>query len=598
MARNVFLNIDDDVSKATVRLKKEKSADVVLVLPKGSLLLANPANLKALKKQADLLAKKVAIMTRDEKGRLYAREAGFGIQELDYLNRKTAGMNDVAPKTRRKQIPVQPKSDSSETVEAEVEPLLEAGPATTLAGGFGLAEPPVEEDAAAPAQGSAPTAPGAPAGESWPRIEMRPAAAEELQRIFEQPGVPAPAGREPKPLLLDPKVQAKSRPRRFLRNSVFVAVILFILIVVFVLPSAEITVFARTQPIVRDFQIAIDKNLTAANSDQLAVPGKLIGDAQDFSVQFDSTGQLNVGTAARGTVQIYNFTGRILKLGAATTTLTIGTKTFHFTNDAASIKPTRYFPGTKNPDPASLGPEVQIVADQPGEDSDFPAGNRAEIHNQVLGTIPQLLYAKVVTPVDNGTSRFRSVVTQQDLDNARKAFSQKFLDMERQKYAAQNLAILDSGANLQLQSLSFDQKAGDQAQKFTAVGHGAFSALAFDPDQVRNLVEQRIDVTLDSGKYLVTGTGSEKISEDFKNIDLNAGSGVLNLHFQSLVAASIDTAGIAAKVNGKTALQLKEMLLSDPNIDAVDIRFSPFWVQSVPSFSGRIKVNSKLNQSE
>lgn len=552
MAKNIFLNIDDDVAKAVNRIQKEKSADLTLVLPKGSWLLANPANLKLLKKQAELLGKQIAIMTRDEKGRQYAAQHGFEIKEPDYINRGRTNF-DVGAKSK----PQAPNENQA-------------------------AEPPVIE--------TPQTTPAMPAAEPVAASFMP--AAEELQKIFEDS---PDQSQQQKQLLLDPDLKTVNRPRRGLRAAVFAAVILFILILVFVLPSAEITVFARTQPISRDFQISADRNLAAPNLDQLAVPGKLLGDDQDYAVKLNATGQLNVGTQARGTVQIYNFTGRVLKLGAATTTLTIGTKTFHFGADVLSIKPTRYFAGTKDPDPASLGPEVQIIADQPGEDSDFPAGDRAEIHNQILGTIPQQLYAKVVTPVDNGTTRLRTVVSQQDLDNARKNYLQAFTDMERKKYAAQDLTILDSGTNVQLVSLNFDQKAGDETQSFNASGHAIFSALGFSADQVRNLIEQRINLTLGASQYLVTG-GSENITETFRNLDLNSGTGSLDVHFESTVAAKIDTAGIASKINGKTAPQLKELLLSDPNIDAVNIKFQPFWVRSVPSFSGRVKVDARLSQ--
>ena len=312
-------------------------------------------------------------------------------------------------------------------------------------------------------------------------------------------------------------------------------------------------------------------------------------------MDFDATGQVNVGIAARGTVQIYNFTGQILKLNAATTTLSIGTKSFHFGADITGIKPTKYFSGTKDVDPASLGAEQQITADQPGEDSDFPVGTRLEIHNQVLGTAPQLLYAVVKTAIDNGVSKFRTSVSQQDLDKARTVFAAKFTDQEKQKYSVENLTILDSGSNLQVPNLTFSQNVGDQVQKFTASGQVIFRAVAFDPDLVRNTVEQKINLTLDPSKYLVTGS-AENITENFRTFDLNAGTGTIDVNFSSTVAAKIDVTAIKGQINGKTASQLKEILLSNPNINAIQVKFSPFWVQSVPWFSGRVKVQAELQK--
>jgi|SRR5579872_459479 len=560
MPKNIFLNIDDDVSKAVLRVTKERSVDLTLVLPKNSWLLSSSVNLKLLKKQTDLLGKKIGIVTRDERGRKYAAANGIEVREPDYLNGKRLSM-DLAPKARK--------------IEADK---------------MVFPQPPLEIPAA-PQMQELPVAPAPSMAIPAPDQKTTAFAdAAELKRAGQAPRI-----KLEKNELYQTKSKSSLKTRSLLRNSIFAAVVLFILIVVFVLPSAEITVYAVTQPIIRDFQISVDKNLSDPNQEQLAVPGKLIGDSQVLSMQFDATGQNNVGNHARGTVQIYNFTGQTLKLNATTTTLTVGTKSFHFVSDLSGIKSTRYFAGTKDVDPASLGPELQIVADQPGEDSDFPADTRLEIHNQVLGTAPQLLYAKAKSSIDNGTSRFQTEIGQADLDNARKALISNFLSSEKQKYAAQDLALLDSGSNLQLQNFSANQKVGDQVQKFTASAQGILNGLAFNPDVVRNMVEQRINLTLDSSKYLVTGA-NEKITEAFRTLDLNAGTGIVDVHFESIVGAKIDTAGISSEINGKNANQLKELLLSNPNIDSVDIKFAPFWVRSVPRFSGRVKVITKLRQ--
>src|SRR3989344_4695865 len=79
---SVYINLDDDVSKITARLKHLFAKQVVLVCPKRCFLFSDSINLRLLKKQAEVLDKELFILTMDEKGQLYAKEAGFKLKFL------------------------------------------------------------------------------------------------------------------------------------------------------------------------------------------------------------------------------------------------------------------------------------------------------------------------------------------------------------------------------------------------------------------------------------------------------------------------------------------------------------------------------------
>src|SRR5690242_4291351 len=96
MTPSIYINLEDDVSAITARLKKERSAQAVLVCPKRCFLFSDPINLKLLKKQTDLLGKEVFVLTMDEKGRAYAQAAGFGLRTLPGTAR-SHGVSDIQP---------------------------------------------------------------------------------------------------------------------------------------------------------------------------------------------------------------------------------------------------------------------------------------------------------------------------------------------------------------------------------------------------------------------------------------------------------------------------------------------------------------------
>jgi len=82
MVKSIYLNLEDDVAHISAKLKRALGDELVLVVPKKSQLFSDSINLRLLKKQADLLGKKVAIMTMDEAGQMYAKEAGFALKHL------------------------------------------------------------------------------------------------------------------------------------------------------------------------------------------------------------------------------------------------------------------------------------------------------------------------------------------------------------------------------------------------------------------------------------------------------------------------------------------------------------------------------------
>jgi hypothetical protein len=80
----------------------------------------------------------------------------------------------------------------------------------------------------------------------------------------------------------------------------------------------------------------------------------------------------------------------------------------------------------------------------------------------------------------------------------------------------------------------------------------------------------------------------------FKSLDLDKGVGVLVVKYQGTVVFNTDPKEIEATARGKSIEELKDLLLSDPRIDGVDIDLKPFWAKSLPNLSGRIDVQTKV----
>ena len=538
MAKIIYVNIDEDVTRAGRKLNREPSTDVVLVFPKQSLIFADQANLTELKEHADEAGKHVTVVTADQKGQLFARNAGFDLGDISMLRTRGASMDTV-----HRHVPQRPVKVHI----APVEP-----------------KPPVRQT---------PVRQAPPHEETFARHTFEP-----LPDVTED----------------SDEKQSRSWAGYFIGAAVLGGILLAVLAIV-VLPQASLVVYLRTQTISRDITVAVSKDAPQFDSQNLTLPGQLTSSDQTQTVQFNASGKQNVGTQATGTVQIYNFTKKTLKFDAATTTLTVGTSVYHLVSNISGITPTKMIPGTTNVDTASLTAPVQVIADQPGDTYNLPALTRFEIHNQVLGTIPQQLYAQNPDPVQGGISRFRTIVSQQDIDTAGKQLQQAVEDAAKQQALTdKGLTLIDSGANVQVKSVTFDHTVNQAGESFSGTITAHVTGLAFNQDQLKALIEQRINTTLDQNTYLVTDQ-KEDITGQFNTVDLASGTGSMAVHFASLVAAKKDTKAISAEIIGKSPEQVKEVLLQDPDVDSVSITLKPFWVKSVPRWSGKVDVGVKLD---
>ena len=104
MVPSIYINLDDDVSKIVDRVKKEHSPEMVLVCPKRCFLFNDSINLRLLKKQTDLIKKTVHILTMDERGQTYAKEAGFNLKFLPKVS-KVSSMSDIGSGRNRRTAP-------------------------------------------------------------------------------------------------------------------------------------------------------------------------------------------------------------------------------------------------------------------------------------------------------------------------------------------------------------------------------------------------------------------------------------------------------------------------------------------------------------
>lgn len=560
MIKTLYLNLEDDITKITARLKKEVSSELVLVFPKKSFLFADSINLRLLKKQADILGKKLSILTMDEMGQMYAKEAGF---DLKFLPKRIVNKNfsDIRPG-----IEFSHSASQAQPLAVSVEPVVEkkllrkiSRPVAVRMDGSGKA--PLRRVAV-------------------PNISVHQGNKENAQQddlvqaLFDE----APAFEQE---LTQKKVRGY---RKFAIGIISVVLIIVLLVVFVILPRAQILVYAKSQPITRDIDVLLNSATTNSDVRSPFLQAERVQETMTAEESFATTGKKEVGTKAHGTVKIFNLTSNPLNLKAATTTLTLGNKNYTFILDQAGIKP------SSNKEEGSVSAE--IIASNGGEDYNLPAGTRIEITNQVFGSNPQFLYAKTETPIVGGTSRFISIISEEDLVKAKTALENKIIEELRTKLKDSNLIIPDKGYTITFNSFVPDKLAGTESPNFTATAKVDIKGLAFDSSQLSQLMRDRIVTNL-SGNRTLQDPSLDNIKYEVKVMDIVAGTATLSVHYESQAIAELDLEGLMPQLLGKTKQEAGEILLSADDVDRVEVLLKPSWQSTLPRFSQRVNIEIK-----
>lgn len=519
MPTTIKLGKTEDTVSVIKRIKDLKETEIIFELEKGSILLSSSANLKLLKRTGESLGKKVLVATSDELGRLLAIKAGVLV--------------DQTPEDLKKIMP-------------KVQP-----PPTKLAAGdmkIKKARPPQPEEPIMP----------------------------EPARVF-----PSALAKQ----YLSTKPASKMAIGKTVKivSGVLIAVIILAGVAFAVLPKADITVYARSEPITRDLDLRVDKNSTTVDATAMAIPGQLLTKEISQTKNFPVTGTSLSGSKATGKAVITNGTSTTFKLRASTTTLVAGGKNYFFTQDVSGIKP-----GSNS--------AVDMVAEQAGESYNVPSGTKFEIKNAALGNQPEV-YATASTDIAGGVATATLSLTQADLDAALTKSTEELIATAEAEINQENpgLRLILSGVNKEILAQTANKNIGEAAESFDFTVIARLTGLAYREDDVKNLVSQQIGSVLSEDKYLVEGA-KQKIDAEFKSLDLIQGIGMISVHFETLVAYKIDANNLSKILAGKKSSEIKEILLSKPEIDRVDVKFWPFYVRKAPRLNGNVNIKTVLSQ--
>jgi len=381
------------------------------------------------------------------------------------------------------------------------------------------------------------------------------------------------------------------------RRRLLVGIILVIGLAAFLVwalayaPAAKVIITAKTSD--ADVSLAlklggaeatdVTKNIVQTVTKQLQ---------KDLSVTFTPTGEKNVGEKSTGTITIKNCDTTSAFVIDAGTVFDSGTGKSFLSNSAATV------PGYSGS--ASLCRvsgtgaglvDVAVTAAVAGASYNIGATDYS------IDGINGDIYANG-TKMAGGTDKISKVVTADDIQKA----SQALVDSSTDTYKQQLITQFANGESVVVGSFSIKREAGVSTPAVGAESTGTatltskttFSISAIAQSELQTFLKDAIAKQLDKNQKIYSDGLSTVVLSGYSGTDNGA---TVNVTATGKVGPNINDAQIIEQVKGLRYGEAQAIIESIKDISSVDIKFSYFWVTTIPNDSKKVDVEFKINNA-
>lgn len=554
----IYIDVDDDVTAIIGKIKKAKENIVALVPPKRAGALQSAVNLRLLERMAKTDKKQLVLITNN------AALVGLA------ANAQIPVAKNLQSKPELAEIPAIVVDDDDDIIDGS--------------------ELPVGDHADSVKGKAAKTAAGAAAVKAT-RGEIIDTS--DIDLDDDKFATAAVAAKTiPKKTKNRPKIPNFDTFRKKLFFGIAGGVALVALLVwMFVFaPAATIVITASTTP--QPISASVKLGGTAATDYKAGVIASVSQQEQvQETVQFEATGQKDVGTQATGSVTIRNCDssdGFTIPAGTAVSSGSLN----YITQAAASVSGAKFSGGgCATPGTSSA---VAVTAQNAGDSYNQAAGT-----NLAVAGYGSTVRATVTSAgITGGTSKIAKVVSDDDVERAMGQIVGKSTDDQQaalKKKFTNGEIIVDGSFVVERGDPASSPVVGAEAPdgKATLTVPTTYSIQAVQKSELDTYLKASLNAKIDQNTQKVYKTGVDAATlSDFQKTD--DGTMVATLNATGNVGPEINEAQIKEQVKGKKYGEVQQTLQAQDGIKEVDVQFSYFWVRTVPNNTNKITVEFKV----
>jgi hypothetical protein len=577
----VYVDVDDEITTIIEKMKGAEARVVALVLPKRAGVFQSVVNMKLLKRTAEQMDKHLVLITSEA-----------ALMPLAGL----AGVYVARTLQSKPEIPAGPDDDLPDDIADETVSLDSAGDEFNPS-----------KNAATPVGALASRQPGSVAGlpDDVQELDKAAPAGKRDGRMSSEMAAMAAGGAAAGKAGKDgskPKDKNLSVPNffKFRKGLVFAGLGLLLLIGVWywaywIAPTATINVRTKTTDIDADMNITLDTAAKEVDTKTTVVPAKLQQQKKDNTQQAPATGQENRGEKASGEV-VLSLTGcsdDSVSIPAGTG-LSSGGKTF-ITQSGATLNSVKIGGSCKNSDfPNISSATVPVVALKGGADHNLAASS--------FTGAPSGVKAASDKAMAGGTDNIIKLVQQSDIDAAKAkiagAADKETIKKELVKQLESGgMLAIDETFNVAAGELTTSVKVGEQAEAVTVSETTSYTMYGVRKADLRKLIESHAEGKIDRSKQSIVDDGID----DAKFVIPAPGATPqlkVDMVATAVAGPQLDVEKIKTGSVGKKSGVVKEEIKSNPGVEDVSVKYSPFWVTKAPKPERTTVVFEKSSQAQ
>jgi hypothetical protein len=561
MKENIYIDLDEDVQSIIQKIQDSEADSLDLMIPTGARVLQNIVDAHLLKEAGDEYEKKLIVVTSDLMGRIFAERAGLMVLAQTEIDEdeivateavSTGRISDIVP--RRRGVPVRKSVVQKPIIKKyydKEDKILKSK----------SSKKPGSQNLNSKSKGEI----GASFLKSYREERNKTSVFKELSNINRKKR----------------KFPFKISPTVFVAGVSVFALFIGFIVVTKTLPKAEIIIYpVRTQES-KTIEILVSSTDSKADFEKGIIPGEILTLEKYESGEFQATGSVNSSEKAIGKITVYNAYSAQAQNFVASRFQSENGKIF-WTTKPFSI------PGMKGSEPGKV--EIDVVAAETGDS--YGIGPSKFTMPALKGTAKgEKIYGISTSNMNIAKSDGEKIVSNDDINKAYDSLKEKI------KPQLQTLKQ-DLPAGFQLWSETYSEKlveassnpdVGGVANKFIASVKMIAKAIVFKSDDLESYMNNKISSSVGEGKIFLIN--SKEVS--FINppvIDYQKGVVKASLNVKYDIIDNQDVDGFKNAVLNKNKKEINKITSAYKNIERIEVKYSVFFMRSVPADSGRVKI--------
>jgi hypothetical protein len=543
----LYIDVDDEITTLIDRLTASDHKLVALVLPKRATVLQSIVNMRLLKRAADENKKHVVLVTTEQ-----------GLMPLA----GAVGLHVAATPNSKPAIPHKPAGmkhadgDEADLTEEDFDPRASAAASVGALADDTDNEETIQLD----------------------NEDKEPAAGAAVSGKAAKKAAKPKKGKNKK--LKVPDFNAFRKKWLIIGGAVAALLILWIFAFM-VLPKATIAIKTDSEDIEKTLDVTFDTNASGVNDEDDVVPS-VVEQTQKVTTQSASaSGQENRGSKATGEV---TFTVDDFQACAPGRSVVIPAGTGVSRNNLTYITQDSVRLGRQGGS-CQLEGSSDITAQAPGANYNVSKGKFS-----VSGTNG----VSASGSAEGGTDNIVKFVTQSDIDSAKQKVSSQVDNAVQDDLAGKledrGLYAIRESFNTGTPEVTVSAKVGDQVDSVSATQKTTYSMVGVKKKDLEQFITSKVHDDIDTGKQRVLNTGLDDAVFKLQNQQNNSAQVLMSMNLTALAGPKLDDDKIKGIVAGKKAGEIRDTLNNYPGVTDVEVKTSPFWVNSVPKSASKITI--------